>query len=108
MDLLEAPDAAAVEADPLGKEALGQLRGRHAEVLPLAEQVAEAEVDELDALVPSEGDYRAGIFNRCRIDFALDGHDHALPPLYWRMHRCSGGSLTLAGALTIVLPTRKQ
>ncbi len=49
VDLLEAADARAVEADPLLEERLGHLANRDAEVLPASEQVSETEVDHLDA-----------------------------------------------------------
>ena len=51
LDLLEAADRRAVEAEAVLEDVLGQLVGRDREVLHEPGQVAEADVDDVDALV---------------------------------------------------------
>ncbi len=55
LDLLEAPDRGAVEAVALGEAVLGQGVGGNGEVLHEPRKIAEAEVDDLDALALDEG-----------------------------------------------------
>jgi hypothetical protein len=49
VDLLEAADGRAVEAEAVGEDVLGERADRDGEVLHHARQVAEADVDHLDA-----------------------------------------------------------
>ena len=51
LDLLEAPDRRAVEAEAVLERPCGQLVGRNGKVLHKPRQVAEAEVDDLDPLL---------------------------------------------------------
>ena len=51
LDLLEPADGGAVEAEAVHEGVLGQLVGRHREVLHQAGEVAESDVDDLDSLV---------------------------------------------------------
>src|SRR6266545_4455853 len=56
LDLLEPPDRRAVEPEPLLERLLGQLRGRHREMLHQPRQVREAQVDDLDPAVPDQAE----------------------------------------------------
>jgi hypothetical protein len=56
LDLLETPDRRAVEPEPLLERLLGQLRGRHREVLHQPRQVREAQIDDLDPAVPDQAE----------------------------------------------------
>jgi len=51
VDVLEAADGRAVEADTLGEQALGELFDRDREVLPRPGEVDKAEIDDLDLLL---------------------------------------------------------
>ena len=60
LDLLEAADRRPVEADALVEQLGRELAGRHREVLHQARQVAEADVDDLDALVGDQAEHLVG------------------------------------------------
>src|SRR5207245_10234819 len=51
MDVLEAADGRAVEADSVDEELAAQLTRRYREMLPRAGQVGEAQVDHCDPLI---------------------------------------------------------
>src|SRR5207253_7455616 len=54
VDVLEAADRRAIEADAIGEEALRELFDRNGKMLPRARQVDEPQVDDLDALILRE------------------------------------------------------
>src|SRR5439155_21067263 len=60
VDVLEATNAGAVEADTVDEQTLGQLPHRNREVLGLSGQVHEAQVDDLDPGVASTRQHLGG------------------------------------------------
>ena len=83
VDVLEAADARSVEADPVDEEVLTELLDRDAEVLGLAGQVDEAQVDDQDARLAGQG-HDVGDGRGRRGDIARDplegGHCDRVPP----------------------------
>ena len=65
MDVLEAADGGAVEADTVNEELAAQLTRRDREVLPRARQVREPQVDDGDLGIASELER---LRNRTRVD----------------------------------------
>src|SRR5439155_23845081 len=82
VDLLEAPNAGAVEPDALVEEVSGQLADGDREVLPQAGEVDELQIDDLGAAVFAE---RERLGDRVLVDrYGGDGRfvgDHVLCPL---------------------------
>ena len=90
MDVLEAADARSVEADAVDEQVLAQLLDRDREVLGLAGQVDEAEVDHEDAALAGER-HDVGDGGRGRGDAARDPLQggHSISNLLRRFRACA-------------------